>query len=299
MRIKYVFLFFINVLALSAQTNESLLYLKENLPSTTPKIFAEDLISTKNEYEFGSVFSKDGTEFFYGVDINGRTEIRYTRLENDSWTSPKVIISHSTYGFNDPFLSPEEDKLYYISDLPIDGKGNKKDHDIWYSARQETEWSQPINAGDQINSPKNEYYMSFTKDGTMYFSSNIAPGKEQNHDFDIYASKRISGKFQKPVRLSEAINTNAYEADVFVAPDESYIIFCAKRKGGLGQGDLYISFKNEEGTWTQAKNMGAPINTKNHELCPFVTHDGKYLFYTSNKDIYWVDTKILDQFRPK
>jgi len=42
-----------------------------------------------------------------------------------------------------------------------------------------------------------------------------------------------------------------------------------------------------------------PINTKNHELCPYVTSDGKYLFYTSNEDIYWVSTKIISQIKEK
>ncbi len=292
-----LFLLLFGVLILPIRAQEPLLYLKQNPPSITPVIFAKEIISKDNEYEFGSVFSKDGTEFFYGVDVGGRTEIRYTRLENDSWTPPKVIISHDTYGFNDPFLSPEENKLYYISEMPKNEKDNTKDHDIWYSKKEQNGWSEPINAGDQINTSKNEYYMSFTKDGTMYFSSNVDSEKGVDHNFDIYASKNISGVFQKPEKLSNAINTNAYEADVFVAPDESYIIFCAIRKEGLGRGDLYISFRNNDDTWTQSKNMGPLINTKNHELCPFVTQDGKYFFYTSNKDIYWIDAKILDQFR--
>ncbi|MEW7291247.1 hypothetical protein [Aquimarina sp. 2304DJ70-9] len=279
------------------QAQESLLYLKQEPPSTTPKVFAPGIISNENEYEFGSVFSKDGTEFFYGVNVGGRSVIRYTRLENDSWTIPKTIISHDQYGFNDPFLSPDEDELYYISDMPLEAKGDQKDHDIWYSKKEKNGWSKPINAGKNINTDKNEYYMSFTKNGTMYFSSNKEADKNNTNNFDIYASKRVQNDFQKATRLPDAINTLAYEADVFVAPDESYVIFCANRKEGLGRGDLYISFKEDNGTWTKSKNMGAPINTKNHELCPFVTQDGKYFFYTSNMDIYWVSAKILDQYR--
>ncbi|MBQ4822612.1 PD40 domain-containing protein [Aquimarina sp. MMG016] len=282
---------------LSAQIDESLKYLGEEPPSLIPKVFAPDMISKPGESEFGSVFSKDGTEFFYGVDINGRAETRYTRLEKDSWTTPKTIISHKSYGHNDPFLSPDEYRLYYISDRPLNGKGSNKDHDIWYSEKRPYGWSKPINAGVNINSDRNEYYMSFTNDGTMYFSSNVAAEKNNNSDFDIYTSKFIDGEFQKPKKLSDAVNTKAYEADVFVAPDESYIIFCATRKNGLGRGDLYISFKNADGTWTPSKNMDEPINSKNHELCPFVTKDGKYLFYTSNQDIYWVDAKIIQQYR--
>ena len=140
--------------------------------------------------------------------------------------------------------------------------------------------------------------MSFTNEGTMYFSSNVhAPEKRKGYDFDIYYSKNIAGEFQKAVALSDSINTPRYEADVFVDPDESYIIFSANRLDGFGQGDLYISFKNSDGTWSKSKNMGRPINTEKHELCPFVSNDGKYLFYISNQDIYWVDAEIIERYR--
>ncbi len=281
----------------STQAQGSKLYLDQKPPSITPEIFAPGIISTTNEYEFGSVFSKDGTEFFYGVDTGERAEIRYTRLEKGVWMKPKTIISSNTYGFNDPFLSPDEDRLYYISDMPLNKKGNNKDYDIWYSEKRPYGWSKPINAGKNINTDKNEYYISFTDDGTMYFASNRSLNENDNSNFDIYTSKFKQNEFQKPIKLPGAINTKAYEADVFVAPDESYVVFCATRKNGLGRGDLYVSFKKEDGTWTISKNMGTPINTKGHELCPFVTKDGKYFFYTSNKDIYWVDAKILEQYR--
>ncbi|WP_299214165.1 hypothetical protein [uncultured Aquimarina sp.] len=282
------------ILGYAQNNEESILYLNQKPPGLQPEIFAPNIISKPSESEFGSIFSKDGKEFFYGVDINGRPEIRYTKLEKDSWTVPKTIISHPVYSGNDPFLSPDETELYFISDRPLTGKGNKKDIDIWYVKKEENGWSDPINAGSNINSKGEEYYISFTDSGTMYFSSN---GISENSNFDIYASKKVNGEFQKPEKLSDAINTKNYEADVFVAPDESYVIFCARRKEGLGRGDLYISFKNEDGSWTTSKNMGASINTKGHELCPFVTKDEKYFFYTSNQDIYWVDASIIDQYR--
>ncbi|KAA1243919.1 PD40 domain-containing protein [Aquimarina sp. RZ0] len=283
-------------LGYTQNVEESRLYLNQKPPGLQPEVFAQHIISKPTESEFGSVFSKNGKEFYYGVDINGKTEIRYTRLENDLWTVPKTIVSDPKYGFNDPFLSPDEYRLYYISNLQHKKNGNRKGHDIWYSEKKPDGWSEPINAGSAINSDGDEYYMSFTNEGTMYFSSNNLSGNN-NDNFDIYASRSVNGKFQKPEKLSGAINTKSYEADVFVAPDESYIIFCARREEGLGRGDLYISFKREDGSWTKSRNMGVPINSKGHELCPFVTKDGKYFFYTSNQDIYWVDAKIFEQYR--
>lgn len=280
------------------QTTEkkSLKYLSQKPPGLTPQIFAPGLASLKDQHEFGSIFSKDGETFYYGVDVRGKAETRFMKLENNVWTAPQKLIVSEKYSYNDPFLSPDETRLFFISDMPLSGVGEKKDYDLWFIKRNGDTWSAPINAGQALNSDKDEYYTSFTKSGTLYFSSNKGTTESNKWNFDIYASKN-NGEFQKPSKLSDAINTEGYEADVFVAYDESYLIFCAERPDNYGKGDLYISFKKGDGTWTKAKNMGNVINTKEYELCPFVTKDGKYFFYSSNKDIYWVDAKIINQLR--
>lgn len=273
-------------------------YLKQTPPGLQPEVFAPGIISKENESEFGSVFNKDATEFYYGVDIDGKSEIRFTRLVDQTWTAPQTLLSHEKFSCNDPFLSPDESRLYFISNRSLDGTDSKGDYDIWYIEREANGWNTRMkNAGPNINSDKNEYYMSFTKKGSMYFASNQPAADGKAHDFNIYVSEFINGEYQKAVPLSDSINTKAYEADVFVSPDESYLIFCAIRKEGFGQGDLYISFKDDEGSWSKAKNMGALINTSGHELCPFVTRDGKYFFYTSKQGIYWVDAGIIENLR--
>lgn len=271
-------------------------YLGQPAPTLTPALFAPGLVSTNGRTEFGSVFSKDGNTFYYAIEPNGKAEIYASRFVNNAWSKPEVVLVHEKYGYNDPFLSPDEKRLYFISTRALDGKGDPKDYDIWYVERKGNGWSEPINAGDKINSTKNEYYMSFTKTGTMYFSSNRNT-QERSNNYDVYFSKSVNGEFQTPVKLSNAINSDAYEADVFVAPDESYLIFSAEKPGGYGSGDLYISFRNTNDTWTDAKNVGKEINARRSEYCPFVTADGKYFFYTKENDIYWVDTSFIEKLR--
>lgn len=272
-------------------------YMGQSPPGLTKSMFAPNFISTE-EYEFGSIFNADGTEFYYGVDINRKPVIRYSKLVDGVWTAPKTILSHDKYGYNDPFLSPDEKRLYFISKRALDGVGDLKDHDIWYVERESDGWSEPINAGPSINTEGNEYYISFTSTGTMYFSSSVKALKEnEQSNQDIYYAPFANGEFQKAISVGDAINTENYEADVFVAPDESYLIFCSTRDDGFGMGDMYISYKSSDGSWTQAVNMGESVNTRHHELCPFVTPDGKYLMYTSNQDIYWIRTDIIEKLR--
>lgn len=288
-----------NLACVSAQDRQiqSSKYLNQKPPGITPQVFSPGVISTENGQEFGSVFSKDGKEFYYAVIVNKKAEIRFTKFENKEWTEPVTLIVSEKYEYNDPFLSPDEKRLFFISDRARDGKGGKKDIDIWYVERSGKEWSAPINAGKEINSDKNEYYISFTREGGMYFSSNGATGASDTRNFDIYYSESGGGGFLPKKKLGDAINTEHYEADVFVSPDEKFVIFCSERPGGYGRGDLYISFRDDEGKWQKAKNMGSVINTSNYEFCPFVSRDGKYLFYTSNMDIYWVDAAIIETLR--
>ncbi len=276
----------------------NLIYIDQSQPFNQPQVFAPNFISKDTIAEFGSVFNKKGDEFFFAIDNKGHAKINYTTIKDGQWLEPITIVAHPTYSYNDPFLSPDETRLYYISNMPRNETDTIADFDIWYAEKDEYDWgyswSEPINAGHEINTDANEFYISFSNDGAMYFATNKENYEDRKHDFNIFKSVFENGKFQTPIKVSDAINSKRYEADVFVAPDESYLIFCSARRSGFGRGDLYISFKDESGNWTDAINMGETINSEGHEICPFVTHDGKYFFYTSNQDIYWVSTGVFD-----
>lgn len=276
---------------------ESRFYFHQTPPQQVPKIFAPGEISLPDRSEFASVFSADGTELIFGVSDGKNAEIRSARLIGETWAEPRTIVSHERYSFMDAALSPDETQLYFISNQPLDGKGEPKDPDLWFSVRTEDGWGPPQNAGPVLNSDRHEYYVSFTDQGTLYFTSNRGVAEGQEINFDIHAAPMVDGEFQQPIRLGDSVNSEGYDGDVFVAPDESYLIFSSSRPEGQGEGDLYVSFRTANGEWTQAKNMGAGINTEDQDYCPFVTRDGRYLFYTRNRDIYWVDASILDTYR--
>ncbi|MFB0563000.1 MAG: TolB family protein, partial [Candidatus Lokiarchaeia archaeon] len=96
------------------------------------------------------------------------------------------------------------------------------------------------------------------------------------------------------------VNTESLDAHPFIDPNERYIIFDSDRAGGLGKSDLYVCFKNTDGSWGDAINM-RELNSTEGDWCATVSPDGKYLFYTSNMDenIYWVDSKIIEELKPE
>ncbi|WP_206539217.1 hypothetical protein [Aquimarina megaterium] len=127
--------------------------------------------------------------------------------------------------------------------------------------------------------------------------------------FDDYKSNDVirmstikDGKRQKPKLLGKEINTGKWTAHPFIAPDESYLIWDSEKDNGYGDSDLYISFRQQDGSWGAAINMGDKINTSSWESGGYVTPDGKYFFFNkadSDGDIFWVDAQVIENLRPK
>ncbi len=258
-----------------------------------PELFAPGVVSKPDRHEFGVVVTADDSTVFFGVDTGGRHEIWQVEREGEGWGTEQPVLQDKKFNYHDPALDPEEQRLYFISNRPPVGtpEGTAHNADIWYLERRDEGWSEPLHAGPVINTTADEFYISFTDDGALYFASNV--GADRKGNYDIYFSRNALSAPEKPVRLGSGVNTGAYEADVFVAPDGSYLIFAAGRRSNIGRGDLYLSVRGEDGTFETAKNLGAPINTEGHELCPFVSRDGRFFYYTSRQDIYRIDTTAL------
>ncbi|MEM7350547.1 MAG: hypothetical protein AAF657_07060 [Acidobacteriota bacterium] len=266
-------------------------------PQYQPELFAPGVVSKPDRHEFGVVVTADGSQVFFGVETGERPEIWHVAREGDGWGTDRPLLQDEVIGYNDPALDPKEQRLYFISTEPPPGtpQGTERNADIWYLEKRGEGWSEPIHAGPVINSTANDYYISFTDDGDLYFASNI--GADRKGAYDLYFSRNALEAPEKPIRLGPGVNTGAYEADPFVAPDGSYLVFAAGRRSNIGRGDIYLSFRGEDGTFEKARNLGPPINTEGHELCPFVSRDGRYFYYTSRQDIYRIDAKEL--WRPR
>jgi hypothetical protein len=273
-------------------------YLGQKPPGMVPEIFAPGIISTE-KYELNSIFSPKGDEFFFCILIKKPRRkyiAMYTRQLNGVWTKPEVAPFSRKYNSVDMAFSLDGNKLYFCSDRPASWNPSPDD-DIWVCRRlKNNNWSEPENLGLPVNSLGIESYPCFTKNGRMYFASTRKGGKGVK---DVYYSKWISGKFCKPVNL-ETINTKHGEGDIYVDPYECYLIVCSwGRADSYGGGDLYISFKDNHGNWSSVLNMGKLINTEHTEYCPVISPDGKYLIFTRDGNIYWVDARIITKFKQR
>ncbi|MBN1273468.1 MAG: PD40 domain-containing protein [Candidatus Aminicenantes bacterium] len=299
-------------------------YLGQKPPGNTAEIFAPGIASTEHS-EFCSVFSPDENEFYWSISGAPYPVIVVMRQNKNRWTEPEIVSFSGKYLDFDMSISPDGKRLFFCSRRPLDGNGPPTDNtDFWFAEREGGEWSEPKHLEGPVNSMGQEYYPIFVKNGSLYFSSTRPGGFGGG---DIYRALFEEGVFLEPENLGSAINTENFEGDLFIAGDESYIIVtCYGRPDSFGSGDLYISFRREDDTWSLMKNMGATVNTPANEHCPILSPDGKYLFFSSGRnrhpdyskeaitlkeklemmnswgngrseDIYWIDADIIDALK--
>lgn len=271
-------------------------YLGQKPPGMIPKIFAPGYISTEKR-ELNSVFTPDGKEFYFSISTPGRGyKIFFTKQLEDGWSQPRPVPFSSQKSDVDMCITPDGRRMYFGSNRPINDKP-QEDMKIWFVERTGKDWGEAKYLDSPINEGRRALYPTVSNRGTMYFqairSDTLGPR-------DIYYSELIDGKYQEPIRLGDAINSSYAEGDVLIAPDESFLIVnCSGRPDSNGRSDLYISYKKEDGTWAELKNMGNRINSSGTDYCPMLSPDGKYFFYTrtdtGNGDIYWVDAKIIQE----
>lgn len=258
-------------------------YLGQKPPELKPIPFAPGLVSTEI-YEYDGAFTSDMKAFYFirrGEEHKKSAFYEYKYNEtNGKWEKSEI----ASPWIGRPVISPDG-KTMHLGDR--------------YLEKTESGWSELQKLKPPTVSNDSMYIMrlSSSSNGTYYFDTY----KENDSTFPIRYSRLINGKYEEPKALPKAINTGTFLSHPFIAPDESYLLFDAKRDDGFGESDIYISFKHKDGTWGNAINLGDKINTNAWEASASITPDGKYLFFSrnvgsedfENVDIFWVDAKII------
>lgn len=280
-------------------------YMGQNPPGTEPEIFLPGILSNKKVGAFCTVFSLDGAEFYFTYYVKGgnSANIYWMKQTENFWGKPEKLPFNSENVENDVCISSNGNRLVFRSWRALPNGKKPKDHSwLWVAERTGDSWSEakPLLCGGE---PVRTGYPSLSKDDTLYFAH------RQDGRVGIYRASLQNGRYGKPEFVYEAFNQDFVIGDLFVAPDESYIIFSGRPpvKGKeFGRLDLYITFRYKREKWSEPLKMENNISTKKgSENCPAVSPDGKHFFfnrYDPDKkwgDMYWVDARIIEKIRQK
>jgi peptidoglycan-associated lipoprotein len=150
----------------------------------------------------------------------------------DEWGEPKKILltPNDSITVGHPCASEDGKYLIFVSDLP-GGFGGK---DLWYSSyeRKTDSWTIPINLGPEINTPGNEMFPTYSKNGDLYFATDGMPGLG---GLDIFKSTKINGKYQweNPKNLGAPINSENNDYSLIEYSDKKGY-FTSERKNNNG-----------------------------------------------------------------
>jgi glyoxylase-like metal-dependent hydrolase (beta-lactamase superfamily II) len=273
------------------QTGSKGHYLGQKPPGLKKEIFAPGIVSTKGGHEFSCTFSADGKEFYF----NRGMTIMVCRWEKEGWTSPEPASFNDDFRNHEPHITADNKMLYFGSMRPNPERPEMENpYGIWKVERTENGWGEPSYVGYGM-------YVTTTKDGTIYITD-IDYEDEKKHG--IARAKLINGRFgpfekQKGGVLSPAPGRMPGRHPC-IAPDESFLIFDSNTVGPPGSHNvqLFICFRESDGSWGEAINLSQILDSE-HNIAASLSPDGKYLFFLSESDIYWVDAKIIEDLKPK
>ena len=248
-------------------------YLCQTPPGNTPKIFPLYV----NQGFFAAeriAISNDGRDIYY-TEIKGYYPIRGENIKKYSfsdgkWTGPFDLLE----GYA-PAFSVIGDTMYF------ERKDVEKKSETYISVKSRSGWGNPKRILTKLDKA---HYYQVTKKGNHYISSIAGNGTGLND----WCKVIITGADSTASSLGKPLNTGGENLDFFVSKDESYMIVTNRPM-------LAISYRKDDGSWTNPRNFGPKINFGLGSWGPWVTPDNKYLFYStgtkpdySDVYVYWV-----------
>jgi outer membrane protein OmpA-like peptidoglycan-associated protein/tetratricopeptide (TPR) repeat protein len=241
-------------------------------------------------------------EFDFSKDVKKRKEDCQYAIAHSSYTPPSgwyIVNAGKTINTDMPEYVPvltPQNELIFTSRRQDDKKENlsyldgKYFESMYISKIENGSFNAPrrYTLPDQLMRShylkKHESVVSMSPDGKTLFTF------RDNKIYEINMDERAS---KKPKKLLKTINFDFYQDHAFVTKDGTTLYFTSEADGGIGGIDIYSATKIKEGEWSKPVNIGAPINTEFDEDAPFISDDGKTMYFASkghegygNFDIY-------------
>ena len=214
---------------------------------------------------------------------------------------------NSEYAELNPVISPDGRTLYFgRKSHPANRFGVKGSEtisgsqDIWFSEKVGNAWSTARRLSDILNRDQYNTILSISPDGqTILLKGAYVNGSYVTRGFSL--ANKTAGAWTVPQKIDipgyEQMSKGKNEYG-FLTMDGKAILLAFSKKKNSEDDDIYVSFL-ENGKWTRPMDLGDGINSKYSETTPFLSADGKTLYFSSDRpggqgsqDIYM--TRRLD-----
>ncbi len=210
----------------------------------------------------------------YSIDLTS------TALKNVNFT---VLTTEINSDFDEvrPFITANGKCLFFCRRNHPENVSKQKDRqDIWISTldNETNSWSKPENLGVNINSKYADAICSVNSDGTeiIFITDKYEPNKP------LMRSVKTKDGWQVPevITIEKFYNNHTY-IDFFYSFDAHVLLMAVERQDTHGEQDLYVSLPKGKNQWAEPINLGSMINSSKSDFAPFLSADGKTLYFSS------------------
>lgn len=195
---------------------------------------------------------------------------------------PKII--NSLFEEIKPITSSSGDSLFFIrSYSPENMGGEHAGEDIWLSIfTKEDGWSNATNTFGYHNKPGPDIFIGLSHGGRSLYTIDYVPsGKNRLIEIDQFDLQNPAGSEINEHPFTTIIMGDDYH-DMYLNPAGNILLISMNTLNSIGLEDIYITYKNEIGEWTNPVNLGPTINSRGFEISPFLSADGQSLYFSSN-----------------
>jgi outer membrane protein OmpA-like peptidoglycan-associated protein len=214
--------------------------------------------------------------------------------------STKTYVENLNGDVSDRYaiVSPNGASLYFVRSSPVTGD------DIWVAAREtDSTWTRVRPIEGRLNNQWQNSVMAVSQDDNELFLWGKYGTFGEPAGFGFSKTRRTTDGWEIPTNVEIAGYTNtASTREECVSADRTVVIMAAQMDSTVGKKDLYVSFLQDDGTYSTPSNLGAALNSPFNEGMPYLAADNRTLYFGSSRPGYgdddiWVSKRLDDTWR--
>jgi outer membrane protein OmpA-like peptidoglycan-associated protein len=195
---------------------------------------------------------------------------------------------NSEYSEINPILSPDGKTLYFNRvNHPENFYGIYDSQDIWMSTLQDDNtWSTAVRLPNTINRVRHNAILSIAQDGQSVLVNGRYTKKNKWRKRGLSISHLSGDEWGTPVKLKVpklSRKNKGQSSNAYLSPDSKILLLSYTKRFNGKKNNLYVSTLKKNGNFKAPSKIRRPANSGSREEAPFISNDGKKLYFASNR----------------
>ena len=231
--------------------------------------------------------SPDGQVRVFARENGDETWLYEVRRESSKWGEPQRLDLPYQKLLAGPSFNPLDGALLFATDAEMPQWPGRKDLNIWQVPLTDGEWGEPAPLPGGVNTGANETMAVVSADGLMVYTSNMSGS------YNLAEARRDEQGAWAKTRDLDEVNDFRANDHLALTSDGKTLFFYSHRAPKSGIVDIWISSRQEDGTWAEPVNPGEPLNSTGIDYGAGLSADGKTLFFSRDGDLFQIPVSAV------